>query len=176
MNHEDASACLMQPNMPDLEAPATVEIIEFQPELRSFFKSLNMAWITQYFKVEPADERALDNPETSILEPGGAILFARLPETGEIVGTCALIKVDDSHYELGKMAVKEEVRGRKIGKRLLEAAIAKARKLGAHYMTLETNSDLTPAINLYKSLGFIQLPFPEESPYERADVFMRLDL
>lgn len=164
-----ASACLESPEN-------TVEIIEFQPELRANFKSLNVEWITKYFALETEDERVLDDPEGEILEPGGAILFARLPENGEIVGTCALIKVDSEHYELGKMAVTERVRGRKIGKKLLIAAIKKARSLNAAYMTLETNSSLTPAINLYKSLGFIQLPFEEESPYARADVFMRLNL
>jgi GNAT superfamily N-acetyltransferase len=163
------SACLELPEN-------TVEILEFQPELRANFKSLNVEWITKYFALEAEDERILDNPETEILQPGGAILFARLPETGEIVGTCALIKVDAKHYELGKMAVTEKTRGRKIGKKLLIAAIEKARSLNAGYMTLETNSSLAPAVNLYKSLGFIQLPFEEESPYARADVFMRLDL
>jgi ribosomal protein S18 acetylase RimI-like enzyme len=167
--HQSASACLELPKN-------AVEIIEFQPELRNAFKSLNVEWISKYFALEAEDERILDNPETEILAPGGAILFARLPENGKIVGTCALIKMDAEHYELGKMAVTEQARGRKIGKKLLEATIAKARSLNATYMTLETNSSLTPAINLYKSLGFIQQPFKEESPYARADVYMRLNL
>lgn len=165
-----ASTCL---ELPDMNA---VEIIEFQPELRAYFKSLNVEWISKYFVLEPEDERMLDNPEAEIIEPGGVILFARLPENGDIVGTCALIKVDSEHYELAKMAVTERVQGRQIGKKLLQAALEKARSLNATYMTLETNSQLTTAINLYKRLGFIQLPFEEESPYARADVFMRLDL
>lgn len=161
-----------------LDAPPTacVEIVDFKPEWRAAFKSLNQEWIEKYFRMEAEDERILDNPESEILEPGGHILFARLPETGELVGTCALIKMDDEHYELAKMAVTETVRGRKIGKRLLEAAIQRARELGATYMTLETNSGLTAAITLYKKLGFVQLPFEEKSGYDRADVFMRLDL
>lgn len=165
-----ASVCL------ELPAEGTVEVIEFLPELRSHFKTLNEEWICKYFALEPKDERTLDNPETEIIQPGGVILFARLPETGDIVGTCALIKVAADRYELAKMAVTEKVRGQKIGRKLLEAAIEKARALDATAVILETNSRLTPAINLYKSLGFIQLPFEEESPYERADVFMRLDL
>jgi GNAT superfamily N-acetyltransferase len=166
--NQGPSACLT-PN-------ATVEILEYGPEFRAAFKSLNVEWITAYFALEPEDERILDNPESEILEPGGSIFFARLPETGEIVGTCALIKIDAEHYELGKMGVTEKARGRKAGRALLEAAISKGRALNAAYMTLETNSSLAPAINLYKSLGFIQLPFGEKSAYARADVFMRLEL
>jgi putative acetyltransferase len=164
------SACLELPTGND------VEIIEFQPELRSHFRTLNEEWISKYFKLEPKDKRTLNNPEEEILQPGGVILFARLPETGDIVGTCALVNLGAGRYELAKMAVTEKVRGRKIGKKLLQAAIEKTRSLNASTVVLLTNSQLTPAINLYKSLGFIQLPFEEESPYARADVFMRLDL
>jgi len=46
----------------------------------------------------------------------------------EIVGTCALIKTDDT-YELAKMAV-ERARGKNIGW-LLGQAVNVARKLGA---------------------------------------------
>lgn len=157
-----------------------VRIIDFEPRYRDAFRDLNLEWISQYFVVEPEDERMLMNPEGEILEKGGAILFAlsHNPMTGqdEVLGTCALIKKPGNMYELAKMGVTESARGKQIGKKLLAGAIEKARRMGAGMLMLETNSRLTPAINLYRKLGFEPVPFEEESKYDRADVCMRLKL
>ncbi len=157
-----------------------VRIIDFEPRYRDAFRDLNLEWISQYFVVEPEDERMLMNPEGEILDKGGAILFAvsHNPMTGqdEVLGTCALIKKPGKMYELAKMGVTESARGKHIGKKLLAGAIDKARQLGAGMLMLETNSRLTPAINLYRKLGFEPVPFEEASKYDRADVCMRLAL
>jgi GNAT superfamily N-acetyltransferase len=155
---------------------AGVEIVDFRPEYRAAFKDLNLAWIEHYFQVEAEDILKLENPEAEILEPGGAILFARCE--GEILGTCALIRKSEALYELSKMAVAEHARGRKIGKTLLLAAIEKARALGAKTLMLETNSKLIPAVTLYRQMGFVAVPMTGEnaSKYERADMRMELPL
>lgn len=158
----------------------SVEIVTFAPEYRDAFRDLNLEWISEYFVVEPEDERTLMNPETEIIEKGGEILFALCEDeqTGkkEPLGTCALIKKGPALYELSKMAVTERARGRHLGKKLLDAAIQKARHMGASMMMLETNSRLAPALNLYKKLGFEPVDFEQASKYARADVCMRLKL
>lgn len=153
-----------------------IQVIEYQPAYREAFKALNLAWIQKYFVVEAADERVLSNPETEILAPGGHIFLAQSGD--QIVGTAALIKVDDTHFELAKMAVSQSCQGQGIGKKLLEHAIqwAKARQL--QQLTLETNSSLAPALHLYRKVGFVRIPFDADHPteFERADVRMQLDL
>jgi N-acetylglutamate synthase-like GNAT family acetyltransferase len=52
-------------------------------------------------------------PEELIIQDGGAILFASL--NGKIVGTVALKKEGEDIYELCKMAVDENARGKRIG-------------------------------------------------------------
>ena len=69
---------------------AGAEIIDFSPAFRADFRSLNHEWITQYFELEELDNQILDDPENTILAPGGHIFMARYQQ--EIVGTCALIK------------------------------------------------------------------------------------
>jgi N-acetylglutamate synthase-like GNAT family acetyltransferase/Mn-dependent DtxR family transcriptional regulator len=163
--------------------PAGIRIVEYQPQYRSAFKQLNLEWIQQYFKLEPMDEKILDNPEQEILAEGGVILFAMsledstdLPE--QALGTCSLIKKEPGIYELAKMAVTEKARGRQIGKHLLAACIEKARQLKAEKVVLETNSQLTTAINLYRRFGFVFIENPSEqhAHYERGDTHMKLDL
>lgn len=160
------------------KAEGSVEIIPYEPAYKDDFCRINREWIEKYFVMEPEDERVLRNPDATILEPGGHILFARRIDTNEILGTCALIREPDGSFELAKMGVSEAARGQQIGKQLLVAAIEKARQLNAPHVSLETNSNLKAAINLYTKLGFVlQAPDPDHpSTYHRGDTQMRLTL
>lgn len=152
-----------------------IEIIDFEPKYAKDFMRLNVEWIEKYFKLEDEDRRTLENPDQHIINPGGAIKMARYKD--EIVGTCGLLKIDDDVYELVKMAVTEKCQGLQIGKKLGLAVIEKAKELGAKKVILETNKKLTPAINLYKVLGFKSgQHFGDQSVYERCDVEMEIML
>lgn len=148
-----------------------IKIIEYNPKYNSYFKAINEAWITTYFKLEAPDFKLLNFPEEEIINKGGAILFAELE--GEIVGTCALIKMKEGIFELGKMGVTVNARGKKVGKYLGQAILEKARELGARKIELISNSGLTPALKLYESLGFNHVK-DFKSEYERGDVMMEM--
>ena len=150
-----------------------VSIVDYQPERRKAFKDLNEEWITQCFKMEESDHKALDHPEEYIIDKGGHIYIALYD--GEAVGACALIKMDDSKFELAKMAVSPKAQGKSIGTLLGQACIDKARELGADTLFLESNTRLKPAISLYRKLGFEKITGPP-SPYERANIQMELKL
>ncbi len=142
------------------------------PALGSHFKRLNFEWLEKYFVVEPVDEEVLSNPNR-IIEEGGAILFATIGD--EVVGTCAL-QLEDGRCELIKMAVTEGHRGKKIGAKLLEAALAKAVEMKFESIFLVTNSTLTPAINLYRKFGFRVVSAEKTAKYERGDLVMEREL
>jgi DNA-binding MarR family transcriptional regulator/N-acetylglutamate synthase-like GNAT family acetyltransferase len=150
-----------------------VEIIDYTPEFQEDFKCLNYAWIEKYFTLEKEDYQALNHPDEKILKPGGHIFMARYK--GEIVGTCALIKLNETTYELAKMTVAEQARGRNIGWLLGQKAIQKARDLGAVKLFLESNTRLEAAINLYHKLGF-QKVIGSPSHYARCNIQMELRL
>jgi DNA-binding MarR family transcriptional regulator/N-acetylglutamate synthase-like GNAT family acetyltransferase len=150
-----------------------VEIIDYRPEFHDDFKRLNYEWIEKYFQIEESDRQSLEHPNETILAPGGHIYMARL--NSEIVGTCALIKMDNDTYELAKMAVTEKAKGKGIGWLLGQSAINKARELGAKTVFLGSNTTLAPAINLYQKLGF-QKTVKHASPYERCNIQMELKL
>jgi len=121
--------------------------------------------------MENGDFKILDHPEEYILDRGGDILFALYH--GKTVGACALVKMDDNYFELAKMAVSPEVKGKGIGFMLGNAAIEKAKEQGAKRLYLESNTILKPAINLYHKLGFKKITGPP-SPYERSNIQMEL--
>lgn len=69
-----------------------IEIIPNDPAYRSKFYEIIAAWIEQYFVMEAPDRRTLENPEEEVLEPVGAIYFARDRIPSEVVGTCVLVR------------------------------------------------------------------------------------
>lgn len=139
------------------------------------FRALNEEWIARYFVVEEQDRRQLDDPVAAYIDTGGEILIAELD--GRPVGCVALMPDGTGAYELSKMAISPELRGRGAGRKLLTAAIDHARELGARSLFLGSSSKLANAVHLYEALGFQHVP-PEtlHMPYARADVFMELVL
>lgn len=164
-----SSVCDWAPLMPH----DGLRIVPFRAEHAGAFRDLNLAWIEKHFAIEERDARDLGDPATHILAPGGYIFMAEL--SGATVGTVALMREDDGVFELAKMTVADSTRGLGVGRALGEAAIAHARAIGARKIELLTNSTLVPAIALYHSLGFVDVPLvPTE--YARADVHMVLAL
>jgi DNA-binding MarR family transcriptional regulator/GNAT superfamily N-acetyltransferase len=152
-----------------------VNIVDFEPKYLDAFVNLNTEWISEYFKLEESDRKALYNAEDYILNSGGHILVALYKD--EPVGVCALLKHPDPEFdfELAKMAVSPKAQGKNIGGLLGTAVINKAKSLGAKKLYLESNTILKPAINLYHKLGFVKIP-ERPTPYERCNIQMELVL
>lgn len=152
---------------------ATVQIRPFKLTDAAAFRELNEAWIEKHFGLEEPDREVLGNPVGHVIEPGGFIYMACID--GRAVGCCALIPTRAGVYEVAKMAVAEQHRGRGIGRKLLSHVIEQARAAGATLLTLESSDKLASAVHLYESLGFRHHP-PTPSPFVRANVFMELSL
>jgi putative acetyltransferase len=160
-----------------VDSPNTIEIRSLAPgDDTAAFRTLNEEWITRYFTLEAKDREILDDPVHSILLKGGYIFMAH--SGAEAVGCVALMPMRDGVYEVSKMAVSPHLRGRGIGRRLLQHSIAQARSIGARSLFLGSNTRLKDAVHLYESVGFRHVK-PETippMPYSRADVFMELSL
>ncbi|HEX8269597.1 MAG TPA: GNAT family N-acetyltransferase [Flavobacterium sp.] len=150
-----------------------VQIVPYKPEYATFFEQLNKAWIQEHFIMEPVDYYVLENPQEAILNKGGVILFALFEE--KVIGTVALAYVRKGVFELTKMAVDERFRGIGAGRILCEAALKKAADLNANEVILYSNTKLTTAINLYRKIGFVELPL-EHGLYDRADIKMGISM
>lgn len=151
----------------------TVQIIPYTSEYQIKFQEINQSWVEEHFSIEPFDLEQLQNPETSILNPGGAILLAK--EGDRIIGTAGLKFVDHGLFEMIKMAVIPEYQGRGIGRLLANAIILEARRMGGNKLQLYSNTKLIPALGLYRSLGFSEME-PECGKYLRCDIKMELNL
>lgn len=152
----------------------SIEILPFRPEFSQTFKELNIAWLTKFFWVEPHDEEVLGKPEKYIIDPGGNIFFAR--EGDQIIGTVALMKMQEGVFELTKMAVTPESQGKKIGQKLMEHTLDYAREQRWKTLIIYSNRKLENAIYIYKKYGFTEIPIEENNPYSRGDIKMELQL
>lgn len=158
-----------------LETALTITSMQTPEEARAF-KTLNEEWIARIFAVEEADLVILDNPVENIVDRGGDVLIARNGDS--IVGCVALVPTGAGVFELSKMSVAPEMRGRGYGRKIIQAAINRARGLGATSLFLGSSTKLPNAVHLYESVGFKHVPVEQigPMPYVRADVFMELEL
>lgn len=149
------------------------KIIPYSPEYRKDFISLNKAWLEEYFYIEPHDVEAFENLEEIILNPGGEIFFCLIDN--EVAGTVAMQKVDNTTFELAKLAVDKKFQGRKLDNLLMESCIAFAKEKNAEKIILLSSTKLDTALNLYRKYNFTEVPL-DETDYARADIQMELKL
>ena len=150
---------------------------DYTPNDAAVFRDLNLAWVEAFFTVEDEDRAQLEDPQTHILDKGGAILIAEYE--GEAVGTVGLVPGHgDGVLELIKMSARSDIQGKGIGRALMDAAIERSRAMGASKVWLETNTKLEAALALYRKSGFRELTGDEltPTPYDRCNCQMLLDL
>lgn len=150
-----------------------VRIIEYKSGHHASFKQLNLEWLDHYNLTESHDLMILDDPEGTILNNGGYIWMAEA--NGRLIGSAGLMKAHEGVYELVKMAVTSDYRGKGISRLLIGKCLDKAREMGAKKLTLFSNHQLQTAIGLYEKYGFLHVPVVD-SPMETADVKMELIL
>lgn len=150
-----------------------IQIADYKPEHKQRYIEINEAWIKKDYTMEELDVQELHNPETFILEGGGAIIVALLGNV--VVGTCALINDGKGVYEMVKMGVDETWRGYGIGRKLCAGIIEKAKAIGAVKIVLYSNTAHSGrAVELYRKFGFYEVPLGE-TEWVRADIKMELE-
>lgn len=146
----------------------------YDSKYKSDFKDLNLKWVSTLFKVEPSDLKQLNDPEGSIVVPGGNIIFV-LEEDHKVAGTVAMI-VHEGACELGKMTVADQYQGKGYAHPLMREGIAWARRQGYPDITLYSSTTLEKAIRLYEKHGFVTTHLGKHPYYERCNIIMNLKL
>ncbi|WND01361.1 GNAT family N-acetyltransferase [Temperatibacter marinus] len=151
-----------------------IEIIPYTSDYRNDFAQINLEWLTQFFRVEEVDETVLNDPEQHILDKGGEIYFAQLDQQS-IVGAISLKHQGNGLYELSKMGVTPAAQGLGAGALMIKHVIKRFHELKGRTLYLESNDILRAAIYLYEKHGFHHKPFPFDSHFERANVYMEYE-
>jgi putative acetyltransferase len=106
--------------------------------------------------------------------PRGALLLAM--DGDRAVGCIALRPLENSVCEMKRLFVRPEAQGHRLGERLINAIIAKARRLNYSAMRLDTlPGKMDRAIELYRRAGFHEIPaYYYDNPY--PVLFLELNL
>jgi len=119
-------------------------------------------------------EKELANLPGDYAPPGGRLLLAY--EDAQLAGCVALRKIDKRVCEMKRLFVREEFRGRRLGRKLIEAIIQEAKQSGYDRMRLDTlPPKMNDAIALYGYYGFKEISSYNDNPVAGA-IFMELDL
>jgi len=115
----------------------------------------------------------LANLPATYIPPDGRLLLALCE--GEAAGCVALKRFEREICEMKRLYVRPQFQGRNIGRRLVEAVIAEAKKSGYERMRLDTLPKMTAAQSLYTSLGFERIAPYRYNP-DAMTIFMELSL
>ncbi|WP_299324935.1 GNAT family N-acetyltransferase [uncultured Maribacter sp.] len=151
-----------------------LSIVPYEAKYTQKFKDLNIAWITEYFKVEAKDKKLLEHSQSTIIDKGGYIFIGLW--NNEPVGCFALIKKTHNRFELGKMAVDKTHQGLQIGQKMLAHAINFSKNKNWETLELYSSTKLDTALHIYKKFGFINVPLEDNLEYLRSDIKMELTL
>jgi DNA-binding MarR family transcriptional regulator/N-acetylglutamate synthase-like GNAT family acetyltransferase len=137
-------------------------------EARNLFKeyaaSLDFDLGFQDFKKE------LETINKQYHAPKGALLLC-FDKEKNVIGCAGVRELSEGIAELKRLYVKPEFRSFKIGKKLLTIAIETAKKMGYHYIRLDTVPGQEKAQGLYYHLGFYKIESYRYSPID-GTIFM----
>ena len=151
---------------------SNIIIKKYERKFNNDFFLLNKAWIEESWILEDSDKKDLLNPK-KIVDDGGQVFFA--VDNNITIGTVAMIKSSENIFELAKMTVKGDYRGKGIANMLMNQCINFAKQNNAKEIFLISNDSLTIARNLYDKYGFKEVDLDSQK-YDRGNVKMRLTL
>ncbi len=149
-----------------------ISIIGFNKQYSKQFFLLNKAWIEESWNLEDSDKKDLLNPD-KIVHNGGQVFFAL--ENQIAIGTVAMIKSSNERFELAKMTVQYNLRGKGIANMLMDECLKFAKQNNAKEIFLISNDSLIIARNLYDKYGFKEVEL-DSKKYDRGNVKMNLKI
>lgn len=129
----------------------TFELRSFQPGDQAACKALVLAGLVEHWGfLDPT----LNPDLNEISESYAHGCFLTAWREGRLVGTGGFSVLDRETVQVARMSVAKELRGRGIGRAVLEALLAEARRRGFRRAVLETTETWAEVVRFYLGAGF----------------------
>lgn len=157
-----------------------MEIIQYKDEFKEGAIGLILDIQNNEAKINLsiAEQPDLPNIHEAYINNGGNFWVAI--DNGQVVGTIALMRIDDEWSVLKKFFVHADYRSRRVGLRLYEKLLEFARSKGYRHIILDTPSVATKSHSFYERAGFrrigkqelqVQYSYPD-----RQSILYQLDI
>ena len=90
--------------------------------------------------------------------------FYLLYVDGAVAGCVGMKPLDEAHAELKRLYVRPQYRGKKRGEYLTRRILSDAKQEGYSYVRLDTLPPLASAMEIYKRVGFYEIPAYYDCP------------
>ena len=153
-----------------------IEAYDHIDDIRTLFAEY-VAWLGISLDFQNYDAEAAALPG-HYAEPDGRLYL--LLVDGEPAGCVALRSFDTlengaRRCEMKRLYVRDQYKGKRLGRLLAERVVAEAKEIGYTEMLLDSFTFMEAALHLYERLGFQEIPSYRFNPYPNAK-YMRLRL
>ena len=168
MNPSESSAPSVVNHVILTQADSASRIAEVRELFLEYAQSLGFSLCFQNFDQELAGLPGDYAP------PNGRLLLAEYD--GQLAGCVALHKLQTDICEMKRLYLRPLFRGKGLGRKLAEAVITEARKIGYRRMRLDTVAPvMQDAVAMYRRLGFKEIAPYRPNPME-GTMYMELEL
>jgi len=137
-------------------------IRNIQPSDNAVLASLIKSVFEEYHA--PLVNTVYDDPRTltmfeTFLTPESEYFVVE--DEGEVLGGCGYFPTEGlpaGYAELVKFYFSPKLRGKGLGRKLIQKVIESAKAAGYHYLYIESFSEFSHAVSMYEKNGFIHLP------------------
>jgi ribosomal protein S18 acetylase RimI-like enzyme len=144
------------------------------PEQFSLAKTLTqdyMDWLGEDLCYQGIDKER-DTFHIMYGKPAGCFVYVLVDN--KIAGGVGVRKLEDGICEMKRLFVYDEFRGHKLGQILSEELLKLSIELGYSKMRLDTIPRLKNALNLYRDLGFYEIPSYYNNPDKSVIFFEKV--
>ncbi len=144
-----------------------MKIIQFEEKYRQDFIDFNTDWIVSNFgSLEEHDIETFEKIDEEI-KADAMIFFA--VENEIALATCMAKPMEEKTWEICKLGSNKKVPHKGAGSAVFEAAMNWALNHGAEKLFILSNSQLKPALHIYRKYGFEEIKL-DNYEYVRGDI------
>jgi len=144
----------------------SMQVAREDPETPDASRLLEAYLLELRARLAPVPVTVVDRWADEFRERAGAVVLGRVE--GRAVGCAGLRTLEEATLEMKHLFLVPEIRGRGLGRVLLDGVEDAARALGARRILLDTAAALLEAAGLYRAAGYREIPRYNDNPHAVA--------